>query len=368
MSYNLQTHAPSSKVVYIDSRDAQIYLTYDNEGQPLTSHFQYIFDDSITIKENCDTLISLHSASIPYGFYNMREGINDRLDFRIGEHSTFDSNHTDSYIEVDEGNYTIGSLLERIKQQLENKISQLNLDPNSNVYGKVGNVKFDFSYVKFKQKCLLAFSNDSKKDVEIKFLFSSGENKERAVRAELGLRINDEQGFYIVSPTENRATNELFYSRIINEADPEYYYKFLSPNCIDINNSTRGVYVRTNLTTISTLDTQTGSYSAILARIPIQVNTGGIIFHNPNNSTHKAIIRLPFIKAINIKLTDDRNRLLNMNGLHFSLALQFDFIYRQAPIQELTQIEARMLKNQREDEIIANRLLKKQNKKKKNKS
>ena len=45
MVYQLEHHAPVSKVIYIDSRDASQFLTTEN-GLPLTSHFQYIFDDS----------------------------------------------------------------------------------------------------------------------------------------------------------------------------------------------------------------------------------------------------------------------------------------------------------------------------------
>ena len=69
MSYQLQENAPPSKVVYVDSLDRDRSLTF-RDGLGLSSHFSYTFTESIPIPENIDCLISLHSASIPYSFYN----------------------------------------------------------------------------------------------------------------------------------------------------------------------------------------------------------------------------------------------------------------------------------------------------------
>mgnify|MGYP003641136277 FL=1 len=369
MVYQFEHHAPVSKVIYIDSRDASQYLTYQN-GLPLTSHFQYIFDDAISINSNIDTLISLHSASLPYSFYNMREGINNFLDFRFGFHSSFDTDFTDITIKIPEGNYTIASLLRRLNLDITNALISINGDnsPDNTFYQKVPNPKFNFEYVKWKQKIILSFDSEGTKDLEIMFLFDTGENKERAVRVELGLRVNDTQGFFItLSGDQNRAINPINYSGIHSEVDSEYQYHFMSPNCIDIQNSVRGIYVRTNLTSVSTLDTLTGSYSGILARIPIKVQSGGVVFLKPDNATHKAVIKLHMIKTISFRITDDRNRLLDFNGLNLQLALQFDFVYSKRPIAPLTNIESRLIQHTDDRHLLKKGNPKYQKENKKNK-
>ena len=346
MSYQLQHHAPPSKVIYIDSRDAQPLTFRESDGMPLTSHFQYIFNTPIVIPSNVDTLISLHTASLPYSFYNIRQGVNDRLDFTIGEASDFNAIQYTSYIDVEEGNYSIGSLLDRLKIDLRNEIKRINELPstpeNPNAMeGKCEDPLFKFEYVKWKQKVILSFDSQSTHNLELIFKIATGVNKDRGIRTELGLQINDVQGFKMLNSGEQQASLPIYYSNISKPDDIYYHEKFLSPNCIDIQNSVRGIYVRTNLSTISTMDTLTGSYSSILCRVPIKVQSGGIIFYKPTEATHKALVKLPMIKAIQIKITDDRSRLLDFNGLNLQFSLQFDFVYSQKAIEPLTALESR---------------------------
>ena len=281
MSYQLEHHAPPSRVIYLDSRDCQALSLSITNGQPLSSHFQYIFDVAIPIPPNVDTLISLHTASLPYSFYNIRNGINDRLDFAIGQKDDFDETKTDLFIDIVEGNYTISSLLERLKIELREAILLENVRDGSSMMGKMSNPVFKFEYIKWKQKVILSFDTIGSKNLEIVFLIASGVNKDRGIRAELGLRINDTQGFRIDENGALDASEVEYYSGIISPQDIYLQYKFMSPNAIDIQNSVRGVYVRSNLTSISTLDTLTGGFSSILARIPIKVQSGGIIFYKP---------------------------------------------------------------------------------------
>ena len=63
----------SAKVLFIDSKDA----TAQHDG---TTHFTYVFRDTIQVKKNEGVLVSLLQASIPYSFYNCREGVNDKID------------------------------------------------------------------------------------------------------------------------------------------------------------------------------------------------------------------------------------------------------------------------------------------------
>ena len=47
---------------------------------------------------------------------------------------------------------------------------------------------------------------------------------------------------------------------------------------------------------------------------------------DPNQVSHEALIHTAGIKHIEIRLTDERNRLLDLNGLHTQIAIKFRFV------------------------------------------
>ena len=102
--------------------------------------------------------------------------------------------------------------------------------------------------------------------------------------------------------------------------------KLTSNNIADLNGSIHSLYLRTNLPVVSSMDSLTGGTSQIIAKIPIMSGPGSIIFHEPQNAIHKSLIQTKDIRFITIRLTDDRNRVISLNGLHFSLALMFEFV------------------------------------------
>jgi hypothetical protein len=110
---------------------------------------------------------------------------------------------------------------------------------------------------------------------------------------------------------------------------------------IDMNDEIHGLYLRTSLTTDGTLNSETGTFSNILSRIPITTNFGGVIFHTPQNSSHKLQISMPVIKMIGVKLTDDKNRLMDLNGLNWQLSIQIDFVPRLQTLQGMTNNQRR---------------------------
>ena len=105
-----------------------------------------------------------------------------------------------------------------------------------------------------------------------------------------------------------------------------------SVNVVDTNGSIHGVYIRTNLVSTSTLDSQSKTMSNILARVPINVASGGVIFADPSNETHKSIVDLRAVNILTVRLTDERNRILDLNGLHFQIAIAIDFIHAEKPL------------------------------------
>jgi hypothetical protein len=333
MSYIIPNNSKSSIILYLDSRDATSYLATkletDNSGNSiqinLNSYFQYTLQENIEVPLNQRALVSLQSATIPYSFYNIRTDVNDTLIYSVQNLNTGSSTNA-QLLTLSAGNYTAYTLASYIIQQV-----------NSHTID--ANYTFDMVYDSDKNKYLYSITNDSNgNNLQVDFFF------EDSIKS-----CNVEMGF--------ETLNHLIKSDTIES-------KRFSQNVIDINGSIHGVYIRSNLVSKGTLDSQNGTLSNILARLPINVQSGGIIF--ATESSHKSIVDLQYINTITIRLTDERNRILDLNGLHFQIAIQIDFIYGKKPILiptgGLSQSQELSFHNEEKEKIIKERL-KKQTKK-----
>ncbi len=307
MSYQLQVNADPSKILYIDSRDAKTYLAQkeytDTEGntltQDLTSYFQYQLTEKIEVPINQRALISLNSATIPYSFYNFRVGINDTLSM---ESQMSDGTTLNATLTIPDGNYTAYTLAELVEDFI-----------NTNLTTGSFNFRIDIDYDTDRQKFKYTLSKDDNAAANLlttlQFTFST--KPQETPHIELGFpQFIDVNITLPASDAGQQSTISVF-----------------STNVIDINGSIHGVYVRTNLVSNGTLDTQSGTFSNILSRIPINVGAGGIIFATPNNAIHRSVVDLRSIDILTIRLTDERNRILDLNGLHFQIAISIDFLY-----------------------------------------
>ena len=262
MSYTSSAGNMPSKILYINSEDASQYLAtkLNNDGttSSLNCYFQYILKESIEIPLNQRAVISLNSATVPYSFYNIRQDVNDTIDIKI-TNTTTGFNYTPTPLILPDGNYDVYSLAEYIKNAL-----------NTGVYQNVPN-KIEYTFE-------MTFSTDTQKytytatpkgamsgeNIKIEILFDSGVNAIKKPYIELGFRVRD------VEITNASAV--------------------ISDNVVDMNGSVHGVYIRTNLVSDGTLDSQNGVFSNILSRLPINVNSGGIIFATPNQASHKSVV------------------------------------------------------------------------------
>lgn len=315
MSYSLEGHNEfPSKIIYLDSRDASSYLSTNSAGQNMNSYFQYDLQEKIRVPDNMNCLISLNGATIPYSFYNIREGVNDKIDFTITESGT--TNTASATLTIPAGNYSAISLGNYLESAFPDQVFTGHNAPNGYSF------TFTCDYQPDSQKFLLSIAGsgaDAAKVLVLQLLFSSGTNAGTHANIELGFRQRD----VIITPT----------TAVVDRT---------SDNVIDINGSIHGVYIRTNLVSSGTLDSQNGTFSNILARIPIKVQSGGIIFSESQNNTHRSLVDLHTIGVLTIRLTDERNRLLDLNGLHFQLGIQIDFIQKIKPVKELTAEERRV--------------------------
>jgi len=307
MSYQLTSNAMPSKILYLDSRDANLFLATNSNGDDLTSYFQYVLTENIEIPLNQRALISLNSATIPYSFYNVRTDINDVIPIKL-ENIT-DGTIIEKNLVLENGNYTAFSLA----TEIETKFNATGGDFQDDTKGLATTLTIDFDNVA--QKFVFRFSIiDAGASVgkTLKLTLEFTKTGITSPHIELGFTTKSDVVFDIVPPA--------------NFVDKK------SINVIDVNGSIHGVYIRTNLVSKGTLDTQSGSFSNILSRIPINVQAGGILFATPNNATHRSLVDLRSINTITIRLTDERNRILDLNGLNFQIAIAIDFIYSKKPI------------------------------------
>jgi len=285
MSYLNDTHTESSKIVHINSLDATSVFSSDR-----TTDFSYELEQPISVPENQLILVSCIGATIPYTFYNIRENINNRIAVRLTPSGAITN------LDIPEGNYSSTALLLKVKELFDGA-----------VFSETINITYDRVSMKFK------------------FTISGG------------------GGFvyFDFTPEANPypANVELGFPL----ANIKIQVNTQSPNVADVNGSIHGLYIRSDITSNSIYDSESKSLSSILSRIPIRVNFGGIIFWDTSDGIgHKAQVDTQIIKTIRIRLTDDRNRLINLNGLNFSLTILFDFVYKKSRKQPLNKESRRI--------------------------
>ena len=298
-------HTQSPKVMFIDSKDANVRHVTD-------THFTYVFNESIHVKQNEGVLVSLLQASIPYSFYNVRSGVNDTLVVRVQTGAgTFGGDHT---FTIPDGNYTATSLRKKIKSELEalipDTVVTINFDRDR--------MKFEFSVAPVTIISAVA----DVRGVVLNLPLSSD------LAVMLGFTTTQDPVFFgYLNPSgtvhQHAGTAVLTGSTTTPVSSAGLLF---SKNVADLNGGIHSLYLRTNLPVISSMDSATGGVSQILAKIPIMSGPGSIIFHKPQNSVHKSLIQSRSIRFITVRLTDDRNRLVSLNGLDFSVALMFEFV------------------------------------------
>jgi hypothetical protein len=234
-------------------------------------------------------LVSLSSASIPYSFYNVRLGINDTLHY----------NSTLS-ITIPPGNYSANALGKKIVA----------------LFNGAG-VTMTSTYDRVTQKYTFTSSNSLKFDFE--------KVKENSIKNELGF--SGFEGNAVIQPVSGNSN--------------------VSTSAADLNGSVHAIYVRTNLATKSVMESQTGGVSDILAKIDINTDPGGVITLDPQQVSHEALIHTAGVKHIEVRITDERNRLLDLNGLHSQIGLRFRFVTTK-PSDPIPQGDPRQRVNPRD--------------------
>lgn len=300
MSYSLTSATDNSKLIYIDSSDATTVLSDDG------SVFRYDLENAIQSPDTEDILISLYSCVIPYSFYNIRLNINNKLYFkRISNDNLY-------LFEIPAGNYTISSLGKVIQNALNNRSGDLSWASGT----------YSITYDRTNMKYRYYVTGIAESEIALDF----SQLPDLAPYTELGF---------------SKSTS---FSIPVGVAGTPVDAEF-STNVPDVNGQIHQLQIRTTLCSKGCYDSITKSYSSILGSIPIDVNFGGIIFQNPRDNKHKILISTHTIKSITLRLTDDRGRGVNLNGLSFMVAIQIDTIVKKQKHKPMDRIERRIAEN-----------------------
>lgn len=333
MSY-LETETPASRVIYINSGDAT--TTYGG----VDSDFDFVLEEPIIVPAHHSILMSVYSAEIPFTFYNFQDGINTRLDYTISAFGTpadYDANGLMTGFEtmtLPEGNYTTTQLAKYIREHVE--FGATGVFPLNCVYDNT-KIKFKFSSSIPNFRITLALKNG----VATGSKTSPGDD----MNEELGFDFDGIAGdpFFELNAAGNQwtygytnATTDHSGNIIpgpgfdLPVSGPFFEETFLiADDAADVSNSVRSLFIRTNLSSTSILDSHIGGgFSNILCRVPINRTTpGNIINIEPvNGNVHKLLLKVKDITNISMRLTNQKNRTVNLNGLDFDVSLKLDFI------------------------------------------
>lgn len=297
------------------TRDRIFYLHINSEDctpqGTLNSQLQIKINPTIkTRDENHYFLVSLANIQVPYSMYN----INAKNNYFTIIETKGSTTYPQATLTIPIGSYNA--------VQLANKITEI-LDANSEDNGK-----YSVSYSK----------------ITGKFTYSLLDGNRTATL-----------GF----PTDTSAFIQMGFdvgeTPIITSTTP-----LVSTNVINVNDF-ESIFLRTDLTSINTLDSIDPSVaqgnsgtaqSDILQKIDIRVPFTGIIFKNSGDEVQQNFVTNQEIGILNVRLTNKYNQLLNLNGLEWLFSLKFEEINKQTYLPEfenrrvIVSPEIRQLANQ----------------------
>lgn len=371
-----ETNTIASRVIFINSANA---TTIFNQSR---SNFEFVIEEPIVVPNHHSIMLSLMSAEIPFSFYRFNDR-NNTIQYEItavGTPATYNlgipfgpgsATNPTNFILENNGNYTQDQLA-------------TNLD--SPTFGVNPLVDLDLIYDDAQQKFGFKYdgSGGGPANARLTLLLRSGslvgvsDMVEELGYTEDFVKLNGDPYFQlnggIYSAGFTKVVGGIVVDTPITLSARNDFYAF-SPFVADFNNQIRTLFLRTNLSTNSVMDSFIGGgFSNILARVPINANPGQTINITPKDGDiHKLLVRKKAFTSINIRLTNHRNETIDLNGLNFDIALKLDFVENQSLIMpdnireivEASKQEESELELIEEDERQSRKTKKKKSKNKK---
>ena len=368
MTTYAETETPASRVLYINSDNAT--TTYNNRD----TDFEFVLEEPIVVPTHHAILASVYSAEIPYSFYNFEVGRNTLLDYQISGfgnpanyvnvsgRDTFNFTPAGGCYRflVPPGNYTVFQLANVLKAGILTSPGgvpalDIQYDPISQ--------KFNFICIVKGTRVTLGLQNG---------LFSGLDGDD--INEEIGFDLNNIQGDPFVEqalggafPYNNGFTiPPLVVPGIgtdINNgpfAPPTF---LVADDVADMNSAIRSLFIRTNLSSQSVLDSFIGGgFSNIFCRVPLNDEPGGTLRIEPRNGDiHKLLLKTKTITSVSITLTNQRNRIIDLNGLNFDISIKLDFVAVRdlpPPPNLRREIDEKIAKRDLANQVVESKVIK----------
>lgn len=333
MAYTLSSGAPTSKLIIINSEDADDYLDISpSTGEFLTSSFVWNMDVGLTIdSERFDTLLSLNSAVIPRSWWTIRTNVNDVCPFWIGNASD-PTNAVLTSVSIPGGVYTATSLLDALAKRMAEACATAGFP----------GVIFSFLYSRVKLMDVFGFKTAgvpplSAVDILVRFDFRASVST-TTIRKFLGFKIDEQPWFQINGAGLISASRESGLT--VTGRDPELNLYLLATNACDMA-AVHALYIHCSLAQDNCIDSGNGGYSDIIARCSITTNPGGIVFFQPSDGlAFKAKINISNVKSVRMSITtEDSREKIDLQGLPWQCALQLDLVPKMSVPRALTRGE-----------------------------
>lgn len=259
-----------NNLIFVRSKDG----IFVNEN--IHTDFSIILKKSITKNEDELFKVILQSAQIPYTFRNTNEN-NNYIDYK-------ENGVLKTAIQINSGNYNILELITEIQNQL-----------NNNTIFASDNYKLTYNQIENK----VNISSLSSQNTE--FLFNSGANVLKSINKQLGYT-ND---------------NNILINNLTSSTSDSYV------DLIRIHS----LFIRSNLSSNSSIDSESLTNTDILVNIPINTNPLSIIQYQYYEGMSYNLINNDKITQINIRLTDQNGNLIDLGKqINFEFLLNIQTI------------------------------------------
>lgn len=379
---NHETSTGASRILFLSSADG-----VNLSGNPnLTTDFSFQLDQPIVVPHHHAILMSLHRTSIPHTFYNFQRFRNCavNISLRTENYNNLTKDLSNLDIHFEEGNYNALDVVSILTSEINSWLggetnTQLGTITNKLSAPNIGlNFFMRYNRSELKYEWILSRGSYATTDNTAYLIFkwktgaSGTDGTSTSIKDEVGFVNNiwidgitydffcgyDRTGAGVenylwgVLEGDNGLGDFLVLKEKLSTSFPNKTFKDLTwsgnvpvntdlPSggntgatpkpvfsAVDVNFHIRSLYIKTNLTQHSVLNSKHGGrFSSILARLPNDVASGETLEVFPRDGIqHKLFLKVREIDKIFIRLTDLNNRLLNLNGLDWNLSLQFDFI------------------------------------------
>ncbi len=352
-----ETKTPASILIFINSVNATQYFNEYKEipntnvgGTGIKayrsnlSNFEFVLDEPVIVPNHHSILLSMMSAEIPYSFYNF----NDRNNTIQWVYTAF--NVAPTYVLVPDpdnpggpniwgaGSFTGAANNFKLENNGNYTAQQLADSIDTPGYGQNPILDLNIEFDEITQKFKIRYDGTTNPTGRITLLLGSGNLVGTSdMTEELGYTKNFifdygdpyfefdgatyESGYTKLDPAGNPVDTQMTL-QAIND-----FFTF-GPHVADLNNQVRNLFLRTNLSSRSVMDSYVGGgFSNILGRVPINAQPGGVITILPQDgNVHKLLVRKKAFTSLTLRLTNHRNETIDLNGLNFDVALKLDFI------------------------------------------